>query len=477
MPASIFNSTTQGAAVKLLKNILRFKNDQQIVNGYTEAQILAGVPSPEWSFAIPTDSDNFLIKYGSLDTEWKYLSDFIVEDLGDISTDPHGFVTPQGKIDFDFDDASRTLTLTPTGTNYTYYNNGVKKVVSTPQSKQITDIEGTWFWFFDETGVLDCSQDSSDMFNTIHVFVAVARWNSTAGEFIYHAKEYHSTLWPSDVWKYHHTRFGTAFISGFSPGNIVADGDGSNDDQAQISLSDGVFRDEDLLFEIANNTPQAMDPLLNAPIYYLLNASDWRKNPASNFVCMTTGTGRAAYNLFSGGNWSLQEATNNYFICMHLYETNDDNYPGAWILGQNQYATGAAALAAAQTELANLILGGMPTVEWTPIATFVIQTNDTYTNSVKSRIRSDGSGVEFIDWRGSKITPTTSPTNHNTLTNLTVGDAHTQYYNVNGRNSNLSLYIGDSSTNGSWRLRTDQAGSFYIEERVAGVWQERMALP
>lgn len=476
MPAAIFNTTTDGAAVKLLKNILRFKGGKQLVSGFTEAEIIAGIPSPQWSHAIPIDSKETYIKYGVLDTEWKTLSDFIVEDLGAIASDPHGFVSPEGKIDYDYDDATRTLTLTPTGDDYTYYNNGVKNVIDSAKSKQITDTEGLWFWFYDNTGALDASQNENDIFEPTNVFAGSARWNATNKLFIHTAYEYHSTKWPKSLWKYVHQRFGTAFVSGFSPGNIDSNGTGNDDSNAQISVDNGVIADEDIELSIEDGSPQEMSPILQAPIFYLLG-SDWRKIDATNFICTTTGTGRGAYNLDTGGVWSLAEVQNNFFFCMHVFATNDINHPMVLILGQEQYATGPAANAGAQVELSNLQLGGLPTVEWSPIATFVLQTADSYTNSVKSRVREDASGNQFVDWRASNITPTASPSNHNTLLNLTSGDVHTQYLNVDGRDSNLVIYLGNKDTDGSWRLRTDQAGKFWIEERVSGVWQERTTLP
>lgn len=70
-------------------------------------------------------------------------------------------------------------------------------------------------------------------------------------------------------------------------------------------------------------------------------------------------------------------------------------------MGQNQYATLTLASNAALTEITTI--ESIPLPEHKAIASFVIQTNSAYTNSVKSRVRVLDSGASFIDWRFAQV--------------------------------------------------------------------------
>lgn len=65
MPASIFN----GTAVKVLKDLLRFKSGKEIVTNVTDANIIAGVVAPVGSYAISNEGRGYH-KYGAGDTDW-----------------------------------------------------------------------------------------------------------------------------------------------------------------------------------------------------------------------------------------------------------------------------------------------------------------------------------------------------------------------------------------------------------------------
>jgi hypothetical protein len=69
------------------------------------------------------------------------------------------------------------------------------------------------------------------------------------------------------------------------------------------------------------------------------------------------------------------------------------------IMGQGDYSTLADAREGAESEFYSLQLNGLPVPEMKGIATFIFQTNSSYTNSVKSRLVSNAAGDPFIDWR------------------------------------------------------------------------------
>lgn len=134
-----------------------------------------------------------------------------------------------------------------------------------------------------------------------------------------------------------------------------------------------------------------------------------------------------AYNLDTAGTWSQAEVTNNNYALTHIFATNDVLEPIMAVQGQAQYSNVALARAGATTEMNSLVLTGLPSVEWKSIGTIIYQTSNTYTNAVKSRIRTTDAGGTYIDWRYSAGSPATGvSSDHGNLSGLT-DDDHTQY--------------------------------------------------
>ena len=121
-----------------------------------------------------------------------------------------------------------------------------------------------------------------------------------------------------------------------------------------------------------------------------------------NFPLATTGTGRAAWNEWTGATWQLTEVGNGNFVLVHLIATNDINNPVMALVGQAEYSNAGDAQEAASSEISTLALGGLEFLytEWTEIGTLIFQTSNGYTNSVKSRIRETADGGDYLDFRG-----------------------------------------------------------------------------
>lgn len=97
----------------------------------------------------------------------------------------------------------------------------------------------------------------------------------------------------------------------------------------------------------------------------------------------------------------------------------------------------------------------MAFAEFTPIATIIYQTSNIFSNQVKGQIRSTDNGDDFIDWRGTKISPGVSPSSHSSLADLSSDDHH-QYALLSGRVGDILEPIND----------TDAANKKYVDDSI-----------
>ena len=305
-----------------------------------------------------------------------------------------------------FTDGTRTLQIAPTGTQFSFFVNGRKLTKTSAQSVVIPDTEGIHFVYFDNTGTLVSSVSFDVAYITENALVVIIYWDATNNVGIYVADERHGIIMDGATHLHLHEGFGSRYVSGLALSGITADGTGNNDTDAQCAVSDGVIRDEDLRHSIVDDSPQDLDPTAQIPLFYRSGASgDWRKVAATNFPVTTTGTGRAAWNEFTGGAWQLSEVGNANFVLVHLVATNDTLAPVFGFVGQAEYSTVSAARAGAEAEVLTLQLGVLDDVipEWVVIATLIFQASNGYSNTVKSRIRSTADGGDYIDWRVSVV--------------------------------------------------------------------------
>ena len=355
--------------------------------------------------------------------------------LYDINTDlnePTGFVGTDVQDTLlirTFDNVTRTLTISPVGASYSFYNKGVKYTKTTPQQIQISDIEGIHFIYFGEDGLLSESTIQDLSFYNYYTYVMYIYWDATNQKQIVFGRESHRAVFNGLLHIYLHRTVGTVLESGGSLVNILVDQTGNLDSHCQFANENTVIYDEDLRHVLtARSTTE------NISVYYrsgLDGSKIWRSNELSSFPVLTTGTGRAAYNQLVGGTWQLTEVSNLNFVLAHVFSFTDLTRKFGVIIGQNEYTTIANARAGSLTELSSLSLAGILTQEVKFLGTIIIQTSNTYSNSVKSRIRSTDDGKDYIDLRSARFVSgavSSSITDHGSLTGL-ANDDHIQYYN------------------------------------------------
>lgn len=317
---------------------------------------------------------------------------------------PHRFPN-RTETTISFNNSQRRFTIAPTGSSYRVFIRG-SLFVKQGEFVDITDTEGTWFFYFNASGVLTASQTVWDLQQ--HVPIAFIYWNAASDVALLLGDERHGTVMDSMTHELLHKTVGMRYVSGL--GLVATVGDGSQNPHAQVTLYDGQCYDEDLVANIVDGSPQELNPIAYIPIFYLDGASpNWRKKTANAFP-LYEGTNRIRYNLDTAGTWSQPDApTNGNYVAMYLFATNDVNTPVIAILGQRYDTTLNGARD--NNKLENLVFPSVPFQEIKALWRIILQTSAAYGNTPKARF------IESLDLRGSGgltsvgYTPPPSPTN------------------------------------------------------------------
>jgi hypothetical protein len=355
---------------------------------------------------------------------------------------PAGLVNESGFVDrsesaISWDDATRTLTISPTGASFVFYQRGVRYEKSAPDAVQITDTEGLHYIYYD-AGVLSVTTTFSLDIITEFPFVAAVEWDVAEAEAIIVGDERHGRDMDSATHRYNHSTFGARWGGGLALGDLDIDGSGDDASAAQLSVSDGSLWDEDIEHVVTNGAPQTLAPIAQVPMFYRSGVNgDWHRLAATNYPVATTGTGRCAWNEYTGSTWQLSEVGNNDFACVHLFATGDTRHPIIGMVGHATYPTVASARQGAEVEIRSLAFGVLEvlTPENVPIATLIVETGNAYGNAVKSRFRSTDAGADYIDWRGGvggSAGGVGAITDHQLLGNRDGDLAHPQYLLLSG---------------------------------------------
>ena len=320
-----------------------------------------------------------------------------------------------------FDDLTRTFTITPTGTNFHFYEDGDKYLVTGADSVVITDVEGMHAIYYDDgtlTSLANPSLGEKDQLIRNKPLVAYVYWNATDSEVVFKEDERHGISMSPNTHAYLHFTRGSQYISGLALGNFTG-GSGTADADAQFSCGSGLFTDEDLttiVSSVASTT--------GYPIYYLSgSAGDLRTITNAGFPVRTfdgTTATRLPYNEWTGSTWQLTEVTsNNNYVLMHVFAINswEASEQIIVIMGQAEYGNISNARDGAVTEVSS-IESRIPFEESILIGTVIFQTALGYTNSVNARTVEFETGVDYKDWRTNERVGGSVSSDHNSLSNL-----------------------------------------------------------
>jgi hypothetical protein len=243
---------------------------------------------------------------------------------------------------------------------------------------------------------------------TRYCFVAEIYWdtvNNTAIPWV--VNELHGASMSPDTHAYLHNTVGAAYVSGMGLAGLTTSNNptGDDDNQCQFTAEGGEMRDEDIPQGI-----QLRSSLTNTiPVLWRegTEASPvWRMDDTRSFPVTNQGTvnDRVMWNELTGGTWQLTEVSaNNQFVLAHVYAIpglNPSTGNLVALVGQGEYANVATARDAAQEESQSLALDGLPSLEFVLVATLIVKTNATWSNTPKAGfVAVDASGADYVDWR------------------------------------------------------------------------------
>jgi len=370
-----------------------------------------------------------------------------------------------------FVNGTRTFTISPAISEFSYYSESKKYTKTASENIIISDVSGLHFIYYDGDTLKETTTFTIDLLSK-YAFVSEIYWVQADARQILFADERHGCVMSSRDHEYLHKTRGAvleitdSYPSGLS--GILSDENGSLDSHAQFSNLATILWDEDISFLFGSRASTS-----NISLYYRAGVdspSNWVNIETASFGVVTTGTGRAAWNELTGGSWQLAEITNNDFVLAHVFVINDDTREYAVFMGQAGYGTLNNARVGAEIELQNLKLNGIPTLEFRPIASIIYQTSNSYTNTVKSRIRSISAGVDYVDWTG-ELSPGSGTSGVSTYLGLT--DTPNSYIGeagkipvVNSGGTALEFYTGITFNSGNINVNPLGADQDFILEGV-----------
>jgi len=380
-----------------------------------------------------------VISANDISGEISFDSGLNIEDAFYALNEPTGFDNGTTQTSTFIGGITREYTIAATGLEFNVYIQGAK-YIKTSDTIEITDTDGLHLIYYNNSGTLAVTENPTicgvkDIMINFAICAYVV-WDATGNQSIYFSKDnaFHLSQMDNSTLFYIHSTIGSTYEFGMEIVDINTNEDGDVNTDAQFGVASGGYHNEDICIQTA-----AVAYTVGLPIFYLTGADlgVLRKATVSEFSVLNTGTGRLAYNQLTGGNWEQTEINDKDFVLYHIFSTTDPDMPYISIQGQNEYSSATDARLGATAEINSLHINEIYSYlinEMIPIATIIFQTNDTYLNDVKARIRDTATDYDYVDWRQVQILQNgiSGITNHGYLDGLS-GDDHEQYVTLENR--------------------------------------------
>lgn len=214
---------------------------------------------------------------------------------------------------------SRTLTITPTATDYSYWVKGAKHT-STGHSVEHPNTVGLHYFYIDESEVLQTTMTPWNILDG-YAFVGIRYWNGTKGTTV--GEERHG-LRDLRLHNRLHSGGGAVWDSQFNGGELTVSG-ASGD---TWSLTRNKFFDEDLQHDTGGT-------LTTAHRWYG-DGSPWVWDDTA--VTTPYFTSGGVIQFYSTNSAALVTASENYYVNVFLFHTNLDGTERlAWVMGDSQF--------------------------------------------------------------------------------------------------------------------------------------------
>lgn len=335
-------------------------------------------------------------------------------DIATVTGDVHGVIDRTAST-LSFVDATRTFSITPVSTSWTFYHKGELKTVTGVRSIQIANTAGARFIRIDPV-TLNLVEGSAIPDFVNDTIVAYIYYDTTGAKAMILGDERHGvqrdTTWHSNQ----HLNVGTIWRSGGTLGYTL-----NNQAAIQVDVATPLLiADEDLLHTITHSaTPSAdFQQILNtaASIEVLyLNGTTYTSTTQST-TPWVAGTTRARYNQVVGNSGSLVDASENHYVTYWLIATNDIRRPVKLVMGRASHATIDAAYAEEFQEY------GISFAEQVFMYQIVLQTSTTFTSNTPHVVIA---AVRKVTSKIANIAATATAESHSTLTGREDANSHT----------------------------------------------------
>lgn len=317
-----------------------------------------------------------------------------------------------------YNESTRTVTITPTGSTFDIFISGTKYTFTGAQSIQHGTQQGGHYIYFDLNGTLVTGQTPWDIL--LHVPVCYVFRDAVSNLNIAWEGRHHAGR---DVYwhRNQHYNEGTKIRSGFTAAGYVLNSSTSDAD-ITYSIDSGIVEDED----IAITTEALAD---NGPYTILLRTGatgDWIVDRSSTVPLLLSGLD-VAYNNFTGGVWTMTAAGQNQYVNYYVFAATALPSTSVTPATKNQIliVPGQAvhtSLTNANAEIVSSISwGDIPFQEVAPLYKVTFIRNTGYTTTGRCRI----AAIARIVGTYAQLTAT-AQSNHGALSGLT-NDDHPHY--------------------------------------------------
>ena len=359
--------------------------------------------------------ENFVCEVGTILTSDAsfgniYVNPSVSELTAEMSRSKGFPANNEAEATLSFVDGTRTFSITPAGTEFHFYQEGIKYTKTSAEDLIISDVDGSHFIYYDDGVLTDEVNPTSSAIYTLILnkpLVAYVYWNATSGTATIVGEERHKAQTTDGFTPknhvYTHIHEGARYTSGYTPSTVGTGGSGASNADAQFGIGAGSMDDEDIV-----NASDAIASTTGLRYYYRSGASGvWDYGTNAGYSFPVGATPLPQYNENTGATWQLTEVTSGSFMLLHTFGLNgiDTSINAGCVLGQNIYATIGDAQTAAESDIFNFERGiDFPFQEFIPIATFILECKTSFTNTPQARLVVNGDGDAYTDFRTANVT-------------------------------------------------------------------------
>ena len=312
-------------------------------------------------------------------------------DFRRLTRHPSGF-EDRTQVSLSFNNATRTLTVAPTGSAFYYRILGKRFEVTTPAQLQIPNTAGSWYFSFTNAGALVVDNTFHEFSDTTKIPIAAVIWSSTDQECIYLGDSRHEVHMPWIVKQRFQRADGPGIgVGAFVPSGYLLNENGSSNTHITFSLTGGEMFEADLNHTYTNSaTPtlkgeQTLSPIAKIPMYYKWGPTgEWRRLSATDYALALNAGGTPFYNEWTGSTWQLTPMPSGTYGATFL-AISVNVQPGAGIIGVVPQFVATNLIDATVDIFIKSDFTGVPIQEVYPLVLAVYEGNSSFTNTPKAR--------------------------------------------------------------------------------------------